>query len=221
MTSPCPLCSAAEVAPFYSDALRPYLLCQGCDLVFVPSGWHLGPHQENAQYDLHRNSPDDPGYRRFLSRLVEPLLDRIPPAARVLDFGSGPGPTLSVMLRERGYKTWNYDPFYAPDRTVLEHTYQAITATEVIEHLARPGEVLRRLWASVEPGGTLGVMTRFRPEPARFAGWHYRRDPTHVAFYSPACLRWTAAMLGGDLWLKEPDVALLTKPHSARAAGPR
>ena len=40
-----------------------------------------------------------------------------------------------------------YDPFFFPDRTRLSRRYDFITATEVVEHLHRPGEELERLWA--------------------------------------------------------------------------
>ena len=38
----------------------------------------------------------------------------------------------------------------------------------------------------VRPGGWLAVMTCFQTDDARFAGWHYRKDPTHVVFYREA-----------------------------------
>jgi len=50
-----------------------------------------------------KNSPDDPRYRAFLSRLFIPLNERIAPESCGLDFGSGPGPTLSVMFEEQGH----------------------------------------------------------------------------------------------------------------------
>ncbi|TVQ92977.1 MAG: class I SAM-dependent methyltransferase [Deltaproteobacteria bacterium] len=212
MTPSCPLCGAKHPEPFFEDPVRPYLWCGGCDLVFVPPAFHLSAAAEKAQYDLHRNSPEDPGYRRFLSRLADPLIPRLTPGARLLDFGSGPGPTLSVMLEEAGFRVALYDPFYAPDTTVLDESYAAVTATEVVEHLSRPGDTLDRLWARVQPGGILGIMTRFRPEEARFAGWHYRRDPTHVAFFSTRCLQGIATRLGAGLTLMEPDVAIFDKP---------
>jgi SAM-dependent methyltransferase len=208
----CPLCTDPDPGPFYEERGRRWLRCAACDLVFVPVEHHLDPAAERAQYDLHRNDPADEGYRRFLGRLVDPLLARLPARARVLDFGCGPGPTLSMMLVEAGHRVALYDKFYAPDRGPLAHSYDAVTATEVVEHLARPGEVLASLWGRVRPGGVLGLMTRLRPADDRFAGWHYRRDPTHVALYSAATVGWIAAWLGADLALSPPDVALLGKP---------
>ncbi len=208
----CPLCGAPGLAPYFEEPGRAWVRCARCDLVVIPPRFHLSAADEKAQYDLHRNDPADAGYRAFLARLVAPLSARLRPGSRVLDFGCGPGPTLSVMLAEAGHDVAVYDPFYAPDPAPLRERWDAITATEVIEHLAQPGEVIARLWAQVAPGGTLGLMTRLRPDDDRFAGWHYRRDPTHVALYSERTMRWIADWTGAALTLLPPDVALLAKP---------
>ncbi len=214
----CPLCGSRAVTSFHRDAARDYLRCGTCALVFVPPHQHLSPAAEKAQYDLHRNHPDDPGYRRFLGRLFEPLAVRLAPGSRGLDFGSGPGPTLSLMFAEAGHEVANFDPFYAPEPSLLARRYDFITLSEVAEHLARPGDELDRLWQILNPGGWLGVMTKRLTDPDAFAGWHYRRDPTHVCFFSEASFNWL-----GDHWraaagqtveaeITGPDTVLFRKP---------
>ncbi|WP_203434339.1 methyltransferase domain-containing protein [Nitrosococcus halophilus] len=94
---------------------------------------------------MHDNDPGDPAYRRFLSRLFKSVCARVAPPARGLDFGSGPGPTLSLMFTEAGYGMAIYDPFYAPDPAALRQTYDFVTASEVAEHLYAPGEVFTQL----------------------------------------------------------------------------
>jgi len=207
----CPLCEWEDAAIHYLDGRRPYLRCPRCDLIFVPAEAHLSPEEERAEYDLHQNDPADPGYRRFLARLLVPLRVVRPPPARVLDFGCGPGPALASLLTEAGYAVECFDPFYAPDETVFQRRYQVITATEVVEHLAAPGQELRRLWALLEPGGVLAIMTQRATEAWRFPSWHYVRDPTHVAFFSAASFRWLADHLGARLSLPLADVALLQR----------
>ena len=189
----CPLCGDTRVSPYHRDRRRDYLTCATCELVFVPPDQHLPAAEEKAYYDLHDNSPDDPGYRRFLLRLFTPLARRLAPGARGLDFGSGPGPTLSGMFEAAGHAVALYDPHYAPDRSVLSHRYDFITLSEVAEHLARPGRELDRLWARLEPGGWLAIMTKRVRDRQAFATWHYIADPTHVAFFSEATFRWLAA----------------------------
>ena len=123
----CPLCAVVDAESFHEDRHRRYFRCRNCRLVFVPPRYFLSLEAEKAEYDLHQNSPADPGYRRFLNRLFEPLHARLAENSRGLDFGAGPGPTLSVMFEEVGHEVALFDAFYAPDHTVFEHTYDFIT----------------------------------------------------------------------------------------------
>ena len=209
---PCPLCHFRNTLFFHRDQRRDYWRCPCCELVFVPAVYWLGAEAEKAVYDQHQNHPDDSGYRAFLSRLAEPLLACLQPGQCGLDFGSGPGPTLSVMLAERGMQVHCFDPFYAPCPGLLEQTYDFITATEVVEHLQRPGEELARLWSLLRPGGVMGLMTKRLSNPAAFPHWHYILDPTHICFFSAASFSWLAAEWGAELLLPAADVTLLKKP---------
>ncbi|WP_374763701.1 class I SAM-dependent methyltransferase [Yunchengibacter salinarum] len=207
----CPLCGGGKGAAWHRDHWRPYWRCAACLLVFVPAPFHLDARAEKAEYDAHDNRVDDPGYRRFLSRLADPVLDRLTPGARVLDFGCGPGPALLAMLREAGHDARGYDPFYAPDPAPLSGRYDAITLSEVAEHLAAPGAVFRRLWGLLEPGAFLAVMTKRQTAPEAFARWHYIRDRTHVCFFHDTTVHWLARHLGGEADLLGPDVFLIRK----------
>ncbi|MEQ6916781.1 class I SAM-dependent methyltransferase [Halomonas aquatica] len=207
----CPLCTSTDTTHFHCDHRRDYQRCRCCALVFVPPAQRLDAAAERAVYDQHVNSPDDAGYRRFLSRLFDPLQRRLAPGARGLDFGAGPGPTLSVMFEEAGHPMAIYDPFYAPDASVLDRRYAFITATEVAEHLFEPGRELARLASLLEPGGWLGLMTKRVAGPEAFAGWHYILDPTHVCFFSEASLEWLAGHLDMRVEFPAADVALLQR----------
>lgn len=215
---PCPLCGAAGAEPFHRDRRRLYLQCRECAIVFVPEPFYVSPAEEKSHYDQHENSPADVRYRGFLSRLFDPLRERLRPGDCGLDFGCGPGPTLSIMFDEAGFRTEVYDPFYAPDEAVFERGYDFITASEVVEHLHRPGFELDRLWRLLRPGGWLGLMTKRVLSPEAFARWHYITDPTHVAFFSEETFRWLAAKWNADLVIAGPDVVLLRKPANANAS---
>ncbi|GAB3273879.1 class I SAM-dependent methyltransferase [Parahaliea aestuarii] len=217
----CPLCDSGLTESFYRDRRRPYLRCLDCTLVFVPPAFHLDRDAEKAEYDLHDNRVDDPAYRRFLSRLADPLLERLPPAARGLDFGCGPGPALAAMLEQAGHAVALYDVFYFPDAAVLGGQYDFICATEVVEHLHRPGAELDRLWQCLRPGGWLGVMTKLVRDREAFAGWHYKNDRTHVCFFSEATWEWWAKGRGAALEIVAADVILLFKPQEVRPAAHR
>lgn len=207
----CPLCNEIRISFFHQDRWRSYQRCTACKLVFVPSHEHLDPAAEKAEYDLHQNSPDDLGYRKFLSRLLEPVLERVSSQSCGLDFGSGPGPTLSVMFEEAGHEMAIYDPFYAPDTAPLKDAYDFVTASEVLEHLRRPSHDLDQLWQCVKPGGVLGVMTKLVLGEAEFANWHYKNDRTHVSFFSRETFEWLAKKWGATVTFVGQDVVLLAK----------
>ena len=196
---------------FFADKRREYLRCGDCWLVFVAPAFFLSSEAEKAEYDLHENGPDDPGYRRFLSRVFEPTMARIRPGSSGLDFGSGPGPTLSRMFEEAGHRMEIYDIFYADDRSVLEQDYDFITATEVVEHLHRPRATLDMLWGCLRLGGVLSIMTKRVRDRDAFANWHYKNDMTHVAFFSRETFEWLAARWEAELALIGSDVAILSK----------
>ncbi len=205
----CPVCRSPAVEDFLRLPPRDYLTCCTCEAIFVPPAQRPSAHVEAAHYDLLENAIDDPGYRRFLSRLLEPLLARIAPGAGGLDFGCGPGPALAHMLREAGHPMALFDPLFQPDATALQRRYDFITCTEVAEHLHDPAGVFERLFDLLRPNGLLAVMTGFPPERAQFAAWHYRRDPTHVVFYRPETLEWLARRHGADCEIPCRDVALM------------
>lgn len=208
----CPLCGDTSL-PFHSDRRRSYLRCPTCSLISVPARYHLDAQAEKAVYDQHDNRPDDPGYRRFLGRAADAVTARVSPPASGLDFGSGPGPTLSVMLTERGYRMRIHDPFYAPDPGAFARRYDFITATEVFEHLAHPRREIERLTACLRPGGWLVVMTkRHHDDVDAFANWHYPLDPTHIAFFADRTCRWIAEHFGLRLEPVGPDVVAFQQP---------
>lgn len=209
----CPLCGTGSVVFYLSDLKREYFHCDNCELVFVPEKYHLNPVQEKAEYDKHRNSADDPGYRQFLNRLCLPLLERLPPLSSGLDFGCGPGPALPAMLREQGHSLEVFDKFYASDTSVLEKRYDFVTATEVLEHLSRPAQTLDQLWSLVKPGGMLGVMTKQVTNKAAFNSWHYKNDPTHIVFFSANTLVWLSTQWNAGLEFVANDAIIFTKPN--------
>lgn len=207
----CSVCQGGPLSDFARVGDRLYRRCGQCRAtVMDPDGW-LSEQDEADVYRLHDNAVDDPGYRRFLDKLVTPLLDRLLPGQHGLDFGCGPGPALAAMLEERGLMVTGYDPVFFPDASVLARQWDFITCSEVVEHLRDPWGVFRQLDGMLRPGGTLGVMTCFQTDDSRFVNWHYRRDPTHIVFYREETLRWLADRFGWSLDIPRKDVALFRK----------
>jgi len=207
----CPLCQSGHIEIFSRDKQRDYLLCKTCYLVFVPHEQYLSEEEEKARYEQHINSPADPAYRNFLGRLFTPLNKLLKPGSEGLDFGSGPGPTLSVMLIEAGHRMQIYDYFFANNPAVLKKQYDFITATEVVEHLYQPGEELDKLWNCLKPGGWLGIMTKQRLAREDFDNWHYKRDLTHVCFFSRETFHWMASKWNASIKFIDKDVVLFYK----------
>jgi hypothetical protein len=210
----CPLCLETQANVFHEDKWRIYLRCSTCNLTFVGAEHHLDSSAEKAEYDFHQNSPTDQGYRKFLSRLFDPVLAQLPPNSRGLDFGSGPGPTLSVMFEEAGHSMAIYDPFYSPDETPLTNAFDFVTASEVVEHFRNPLDDLNRLWSCVGPGGLLGIMTKLALGESEFAGWHYKNDRTHVCFFSRETLGWLSTKWNAKLTLVGQDVAIFVRKNN-------
>jgi Methyltransferase domain len=209
----CPLCVPSSGSSlFHSDTVRDYYRCKHCSLIFVPPEYFLSSEEEKAEYDHHQNSPDDAGYRTFLSKLFTPMLERIPPNSLGLDFGSGPGPTLSVMFEEQGHSVTLYDPFYAPNRNVLRVEYDFVCASEVVEHFQNPEVDLELIWSLVKPRGWLGVMTGIAQDREAFAGWRYKDDRSHIVFFSVETMEWIARKWQVDMFCVERGVFLFQKP---------
>ncbi len=178
-------------------------------MVFVPKEFFVSVGEEKAKYDNHKNTPKDRGYCEFLDRLLTPLQKHLKKGDYGLDFGSGLGPTLSVLMKQRGYEMDIYDIFYHDKKEVFEKEYDFITTTEVIEHLHNPLQEIKRLWSCLKSGGVLGIMTAFRPD--EFKGWYYKRDLTHIIFFTPSTFEWLAKHLKATLEIPKSGVVILEK----------
>jgi len=212
----CPLCSGPELTLIGNDRYRPYFSCGHCQLISVPPGYHLSPEQEKDRYDQHKNNSKDPSYREFLNQLAQPLQERLRPNSSGLDFGAGPGPTLSLMLQEAGHTMSIYDPFYAYNPALLKRTYDFITATEVAEHLHHPGLELDHLWSRLKGYGILGIMTQLAPPDQPFLDWYYIKDPTHVCFFSEKTWPWLSLRWNAEIIYLEKNVVLFRKPSDSQ-----
>jgi hypothetical protein len=60
----------------------------------------------------------------------------------------------------------------------------------MLKRLSRYLEDEDRLKKLLKPGGWLAVMTLMWEPETPFGTWHYRLDPTHIAFYKRETFRW-------------------------------
>ncbi|MDW7652011.1 MAG: class I SAM-dependent methyltransferase [Bacillota bacterium] len=189
----CILCGSREVDNV--DPVSPliYLHCPQCDLIFLEEDFRLAPEDEKKHYETHENTLDNPGYvqlfEKFIAGAVRPYID----GGRALDYGSGPGPVLKVLLERSGFSAETYDPFFAPQSP--QGSFDLVTCTEVMEHVYTPREMLGKLCSLLPEGGVLALMTHFHPGREAFPRWWYHKDPTHVTFFSAQTFRWIAENL--------------------------
>ena len=219
---PCPLCHSNATELWHIHTHKPlvgreYHRCKVCDLIFVPPAFHWDKPAEMAIYQQHENNPNDLGYRKFLDRIKQPMLQQLVLLNKSqdkitgLDFGCGPGPTLSLMFEEVGVSCANYDLYFANHPELLEQKYDFIVSTEVFEHLAQPADVMNQLVSCLKPEGILGIMTQRPRDLAAFQNWRYLADPTHISFFSEACFKWLAKHWQLELVYLGSDVVLLKK----------
>lgn len=194
----CKICSKS-VQPIYDAQYdHRYYYCGSCDFIFLDENKIISPDQEKKEYSFHQNSFKNEGYvnmfREFIENAIRPCKAEIKTA---LDFGSGPGPVLAELLRQEGFETDIYDKHFSPKKVYLNKKYDLITATEVFEHLKDPLATLKLLKSLLSPHGILAIMTLFHPNnEEEFKKWWYRRDSTHITFYTPKTFEYMAKLLG-------------------------
>lgn len=208
-TPSCPVCESSAVSEFLEVNNKTYCRCHHCQVRFLHPDHRLPRREEYQHYLHHQNNPSDPGYRKFLAQLSNPLLDRLDSGSAGLDYGCGPGPALAIMMREAGHQMEIYDPFFYPNVAPLSKTYDFITCTETAEHFHHPAREFRSLIKLLKPGGYLGIMTSFQTDDSLFATWHYRRDPTHVVFYRPETFSLLARQNNLDCEIPAKNIVIL------------
>jgi SAM-dependent methyltransferase len=160
--------------------------CSDCDLIFKDPTSHEDFALQKTRYDLHENNAEDVGYQRYFQTFLDFVLAQGEVSGTVLDFGCGKSTLLADMLREQGSDVSVYDPIYHPDTAYTNKTYDLITSVEVFEHLHDPLVVCQELIALLNPHGILAIRTEFAPSDREaYLKWYYRRDPTHIVFFTP------------------------------------
>jgi SAM-dependent methyltransferase len=201
--SRCPLCLELSLTTPTLIQKRTIRSCSNCYLLSVCPSEYLTEEDEYARYLCHENTPRDDAYCTFLSKLSDPLSEILPKGSSGLDFGCGPGPTLSFLMNQKGFLMHDYDPFFFPDESLLQRKYDFITSTEVFEHLYEPRNVLDKLLSIIKPNGFLAIMTEIIPEDSDLEDWHYIKEPSHVQFYHTKTME----------WIKDKHILKMLTPH--------
>ncbi len=199
--NPCPICHARFLPLNPPADERAYRSCPNCQWIVLDKAWVPSLEKQKERYLQHENSPENPGYIEMFEEFIRVCVDPfVAGGKRILDYGCGPEPVLADLLTKRGYAVDTYDLFFKPDENYKTQKYNLIILTEVLEHLENPITVLRVLSERLEPQGVISIMTLFHPNDSeKFSKWWYRRDITHISFYTLMTLREIAQVLGMDL----------------------
>ncbi len=194
MTVTCPLCLLPGPADRSGKVAgaddRDYCKCDNCSLIFADPRHYLSAEDARARYATHQNSIDNLGYVKFLNRLLIPMRSFLDSSMRGLDYGCGPGPTISGLLQRQGMACDDFDPLFFDQP--LHPPYDYIVCTECFEHFQRPDRDIARIVELLKPGGKLGIMTELWQDPDQFKTWYYTRDPTHVCFFHQQTIHYLA-----------------------------
>ncbi len=175
-----------------------YHRCTSCGFVFLDEKFIVNKKEEKKKYDQHNNSLENKGYVQMFEDFLNLSVNFYKKDIHtVLEFGSGPEPVLSKLLEQRGFEVDIYDLYYAPKKVYATKSYDLITSTEVFEHLSSPLEVLELLVKHLNTNGYIALMTKFPPKDDQiFLAWWYRRDPTHISFFTPKSFEVMAEKVG-------------------------
>lgn len=204
----CEICKNITLNYFQDKRGNGFYICSTCGFIQRDPTQFLTPEKEKERYLLHQNNDSDTGYVAYLMDFLQTFV--IPNSRKggsVLDFGSGPNPVFLKLLKNYGFKAVGFDPFFNNNPHYAADTYDVIILIEVLEHIARPVEVLTKLIQILKPDGCLIVRTELIPEQdpdlQKFLSWWYKEDKTHVSFYSESSIQ----ALAEELLLKNVNIS--------------
>jgi len=146
-----------------------------------PESWIVSyRHDLDCIYPRGRNRGDRVACRNRFTHAIDLLLEATDPGGRVLDVAAGQG-NFTILVAELGYavawndlrtdlsgyvrlKTDRTDIEFLPGNLFdlpsnLNGTFDAVLATEIIEHVAHPDAFLRRLSDLLAPRGVIVLTT--------------------------------------------------------------
>ncbi|MDD4747175.1 MAG: class I SAM-dependent methyltransferase [Salinivirgaceae bacterium] len=205
----CPLCNTCCSAYGNSTQLKHYQ-CSVCEALFIPQKDQLSFSEEKERYLLHSGEIND-GYRNFVKPLVDLIANENTTTAIGLDLGAGHSAIAALMLSEKGFTMEKYDPYFHPDRSVLDKQYDFIVSCEVIEHFAHPKQEFEKINNLLKVGGKIYCKTEFYDSNINFETWYYKNDPTHVFIYTHKTIQWIQKEMGFSHAVINGRIAVLTK----------
>ena len=207
----CIVCKSTNTETFAHFDHKKYWKCGTCKVIYLDKKFYLNSQDEYAHYLTHNNDIEDESYKQFLSKLMNPLINKLKEYSTGLDYGCGPGPALAKMLEEKGHRMSIYDPFFFPIYENLTKKYDFICCTETIEHFHKPYEEFHNFNKLILEKGVIGLMTNFYSDNNLFENWYYRKDPTHVVFYCEETFYSIAKIFNWNCEIIEKNIVIFKK----------
>ncbi len=187
----CPLCKQDASKPFYNKTVHIFYECLNCEAIYRSEESCLSSKKEHERYLTHNNDIEDLGYQNFVMPLVNQVEENFDSNVhKGLDYGAGPGPVITKLLNDKNFELALFDPYFWPNTSVLEATYDFIICCEVMEHFNKPNHEFKKLRGLLKKGGQLICKTSLYNKEIDFSKWYYKDDPTHVIIYGGKSLDW-------------------------------
>lgn len=209
VTLACPLCGSSEAREEMTRQKYRLVRCGVCDLVYsdrlhIPSALYDQCYVEHPFYQAYFRQAKEAHYCRIHIAWAWRHFFRhtIPSGARLLDIGCATG-TFLLAAKNHGWNPQGLDISQAAVEVArhvsgvevlvgtLEtcgfhgNTFDAVTAWEVLEHLADPRDFLKDIYRLLKPGGTVALSTPNWQSPwERGTKDDNRRPPYHLTFWS-------------------------------------
>lgn len=213
-TEPCRVCGGPLLESFEGELLGHVSVCYGqcaqCHSLLLPEPTWL----EEAYGKVIVPDPDFGALKRTLfihrclRRMRNGALGLLPKRSRSLDYGSGRGLLLRLLLDD-GQDAWGYDPYpraiFGEDRItnrLPSGPFELITAIEVLEHTLDPLDTLQALGDRLAPKGVLVLSTELYDARTHGPEWAYlaQEHGQHITLFSRSGLRRAAETAGLD-WI--------------------
>ncbi len=206
----CVLCGTGTATAASIVKGRHFYRCANCELLFVPSEYHLPVAEERSRYDLHDNTLENDGYVSFLSQVADLAERLVRPDGKLLDFGCGKNAVLAEILHSRGVRCDVYDPLYEFPSLEEKRTYEGIILCEVIEHCRDLRATIGLIDLLIADHGLIIIRTQCYEQNVDLQRWWYAQDSTHINLFSRRALDEVATQLHRSLEVTTlPDIFLI------------
>jgi hypothetical protein len=195
---------------------RTFFRCDECCFSFLHPD--LIPDEEAAltRYKQHHNDDNSKGYHQFLSQIIERALYYAGNVQTVIDWGSGPNPAASNIMRNQGLSVFSWDPYFSAADIPQKAYYDLGICIEAAEHFIQPQKDFSAFFETLKPGAFAVIHTHLAPkDDNEFLRWWYTEDITHVSYYSVRALELLGEMNNAKLITIEKDkLAVFKKTKS-------